>query len=74
MQDSDGDTPLHNAAYRTGNHMIAEENMSGVPEIVDLIVKSGRADLTLRNNKGFNVLHVAVGVDNLRFFFLIHLQ
>lgn len=49
--------------------MITEENMNGVPEIVDAIVKSGRADLTLRNKKGLNVMHVAAGLGNIWFFY-----
>ena len=42
-----------------------------VPESVDLIVKSGRANLNLRNAKGFNILQVAVVAGNLGFVLFI---
>ena len=45
LQDSYGDTALHDA--------IAKDNK----DIIDLLVSAQGADFTLKNQRGFNVLH-----------------
>lgn len=47
MQDSYGDTALHDA--------ISKENL----EILDLLINIPEIDFTLKNKRGFNVLHHA---------------
>lgn len=38
--------------------------------VFDAIVSSGRADLGIRNNKGFRVFHVAAYSGNIRFAYI----
>ena len=74
FQDADGDTPLHNAAYRKRSQMIGGGDGDGIPQAIALILKSDRANLNLRNKKGSHVLHVAVMAGNLRFGFYSSLR
>lgn len=45
LQDSYGDTALHDAIGK------------GDPDIIDELTTAPSADFTLKNNRGFNVLH-----------------
>lgn len=52
-QDSEGDTPLHDAITKKRNDMLT-------------LLLDHNADITLTNNNGFNALHHAALRGNLR--------
>ncbi len=58
QQDWKGDTALHYAVYRRRNH-----------EIIQILASSGQIDFKLWNKSGFNVLHLAVLLNDSKYNF-----
>jgi len=58
QQDWEGDTALHYAVYQRRTH-----------EIIQILASSGQIDFKLRNKSGFNVLHLAVLLNDSKYYF-----